>query len=142
MGREFTNALASIPLWQFALLVYPKHQNELLRWQNDNNLSVNYLLAFAFGLSHGVSLPIDFYQRNALERQRLLIRRARALRLTVVEPLYDQAKYLELMLEGIEIQQLQAMFEVGDISNNIENYEKLTGTKKGALAPFIKSLLN
>jgi hypothetical protein len=122
MGREFTNALASIPLWSYALKVYPTHKDRLLHWQDTHAASVNDLIALAFAYEHGCRLPDAWWGKPKLKDNRQLIVRARAIRRQCSPEAYQHAKDLELNLEGVEIQLLGSLFENGDVTENIAAY--------------------
>ncbi len=143
MEREFTNALASIPLWQYAITVYPHHQADLLHWQASQNASVNILLALAFAQHNQQRLPTQWWRYPPFNRAQSLTRRIRSLRQTAKgEAYYPQLKDWELMMEGVEIQLLQSMMLPGDCKSNIAEYTECLKLKKGALAPFIDTLAN
>lgn len=142
MGREFTNALNETPLWQFALAVYPTHHKALLTWQDQSGANVNILLALAYGQQHQHYLPLNFQDDTTFQQLDNLTKRLRQLRkgLKTTAALYEQAKALELSVEGLQIIRLQQCLKAGVNDDFIKTYEKVLGIKKGALAPFINTL--
>ncbi len=146
MGREFTNALLQTPLWQFALIVYPQNKRNLLRWQDQHSANVNDLIALAYAQSQKIGLPNQWWRRPTLQRIKDITNRIRQLRKKSHDDQHQRFLEFELMLEGLQIQLLQDMFHFDESANNqainnILDYEKFIGTKKGALAPFIQTLI-
>lgn len=148
MEREFTNALSNTPLWRFALSVYSEHQSSLLSWQNRAGANVNRILALAFAVQQERSLPATLFQDPLLLRLEAMIDRVRELRSGLAGEQRELAKRLELELEGLHIQALDASIQSHEtrltlLSPNdlIVNYEHELDTEKGALAPFIATLL-
>lgn len=73
----------------------------------------------------------------------LLIERVRSVRVAAKgSGLYEPAKALELQLEGLHLMCLADTFSPSDDAPNYEMYEKVWRIKKGAIAPFIKTLLS
>jgi hypothetical protein len=122
MGREFTNALASIPLWTHALNVYPAHKRTLLRWQDEFNASVNDLIALSYAHQTGICLAEQWWNAPTLLRNRRLVDRVRQIRKHCAPNNYQQAKDFELMLEGVDVQLINILFQPGDVEGNIAEY--------------------
>lgn len=143
MGQEFTNALQQTPLWRFANRVYLPNKIELLAWQNDKAAQVNDIIAIAFALQRGLSLPTCWWQDDTLTQLRPLIGRVRECRTGLDGALKDAALTFELMLEGLDIQLLQSLFVHAPLgpSDLVGHYELSVGVKKGALAPLVQTLL-
>ena len=128
-------------MWRFATHVYPSFKNELLRWQNSQQLNVNDLLALAFALKHQSALPEHWWLDPTLVRLRCLTHRVRSIRLVLKgKPSYPQAKAFELGLEALDIERLAQLLQPGDCTMNIALYENRAGIEKGAIAPFIQRL--
>ena len=145
MGREFTNALDKTPLWQFALAAYKHHHHALLQWQDKAGANVNDLLVLAFVSRQQQALIPDWWQQARLQRTRLLIQRMRKLRRQHQgKPDYSHYKAFELALEGIDMLLLQACITENQqqLASNLRGYEQHLAIKKGALAPFLKTLLS
>lgn len=143
MGREFTNALNQTPLWRFAIKTYGQNKDALLFWQNKQGAHVNLLLAMAFASQSGQRFCADWQTDTTLwtviaMTERVRIRR-KALKNTA---LYTPALNFELELEGLQIIRLQQLLMPGSFRVDIESYEKMLGIKKGALGPFIQTLVN
>jgi hypothetical protein len=143
MGQEFTNALQQTPLWRFANRVYLPNKIALLAWQNDNAAQVNDIIAIAFALQRGLSLPDCWWQDDTLARLRALIGRVRNYRYGLDGALKRDALTFELMLEGLDIQRLQSLFVYSGLGSGdlVDHYELFIGVKKGALAPLVHTLL-
>jgi|TARA_B110000503_G_C7056017_1_gene374479 hypothetical protein len=143
MGQEFTNALQQTPLWRFANRVYLPNKIALLAWQDDNAAQVNDIIAIAFALQQGLSLPACWWQGDSIAHLRGLIGRVRHYRTDLDGALKRNALTFELMLEGLDIQLLQALFVDAELGSGglVEHYELSLGVKKGALAPLIQTLL-
>jgi hypothetical protein len=144
MEREFTNALSQTPLWQFALQVYPKHQAILLHWQDSLGASVNDLLLLAYAKKNEFSVQPFWWQQRYFNITRPLLLRIRQLRRARQGHVdYEHSKQLELAVEGLDILMLQACLvaEKSALPNCLSQYEKHLGIKKGALAPFLITLL-
>ncbi len=145
MGRECTNALSQTPLWLFALDAYSGHKNELLYWQDSYRANVNDLLLLAFAEKNNQTIQAQWWQQRPVLILRNLIQRVRALRRgSAGTPTYEHCKQLELELEGIDIQLLQyCLVNDGQSAEaSMQSYEKNLNIKKGALAPFINTLVN
>lgn len=145
--REFTNALSNTPLWRFALAVYPHHQEALLAWQDEAGANVNRLLAFAYCQRYRCKLAEPGFERPAINRLEQLIQRVRLLRELQGGAARANVKTWELELEGLHLQLLDTLIHWppdGTVMCSPEvmmtRYEFQIGLKKGALAPFIKTL--
>jgi len=143
MGREFTNALQQTPLWRYANRVYLPNKILLLAWQNDNAAQVNDIIAIAYALQQGLTLPSYWWQGDELARLRGLIGRTRRHRQQQVGPLKRTALALELMLEGLDIQLLQSLMvpSAPATLDLVDHYERFLDVKKGALAPLVDTLV-
>ena len=144
MGGESTNALQQTPLWRFANRVYLPNKMLLLAWQNDNAAQVNDIIAIAYALQQGLTLPAYWWQGDRLARLRRLIGRTRRHRQQQDGPLKRNALAFELMLEGLDIQLLQSLLvpSAPGTLDLVDHYEGFLDVKKGALAPLVATLLS
>lgn len=110
--------------------------------------NINRLLLLAYAVRYQHPLSSEFYQDTELLRLEQLIIRVRALRRGLAGAARESAKKFELELEGLHLQRLNAHIllrrhrETVDPSQVIEAYEQTLGLKKGALAPFIETLIS
>lgn len=140
MEREFTNALASIPLWSFAIRVYPEFKSTLLGWQDDQSASVNDLLTLAFAKQHSLMLPSFWWQQARIQQNRQLIARVRCLRKQPKPLTREQLLDLELRLEAIDIQLLSGLLSKGDTLRNEAQYAEHLGVSTSAISQFTSEL--
>jgi len=116
----------------------------LLAWQNDNAAQVNDIIAIAYALQQGLTLPAYWWQGDRLARLRRLIGRTRRHRQQLNDPLKRNALAFELMLEGLDIQLLQSHLvpSAPGALDLVDHYEGFLDVKKGALAPLVATLLS
>lgn len=140
MGREFTNALASIPLWQFALQHYPDLKTELLYWQDEHHASVNDLLTLAFAQKHQLHLPNNWWQATDQLQIRQLIKQVRSQRRNLEPPLYKAALDFELELEGLDMLLLWQQLRSNLNPTNISDYAEFLSVQTHQLASLVNSI--
>jgi hypothetical protein len=124
-------------LWTHALEVYPKHKSTLLQWQDEINASVNDLIALSYAHQKSICLPEQWWNAPTLFRNRRLIGRVRQIRKHCNPDHYQYAKDFELMLEGIDVQLIDAQFQPGDVKKNITEYSAYLNIDHSKLQSFV-----